>query len=622
MPEDERAEHRRLRKKKQHEQVQEEVHVEVHKHEQPDEVLEFPTVTPEEELEFLTFYYNTLGTIYQSSGAAVIASGQTPGYNAPGVDGVRWGRMRVVPCPASSPEVSVMLQGITGNSFVATAVTAPPYAANLATSILEEEEPEESEEDYIASSPHDLSNSSDSRALIALWQAKRAHDLYLALREEEKQRAQAEAREAERQAKGKANGGAEEEDEDSTGGGGIEEMESNRDSSGAGGPDGQGGNLNTHTTLGLPGFSSINIPNLSLAQLQSESRALGLFGFPHISNLGSVGGPAQRETQAQGLSTQSRGESESNLIFWSTQPIVLPQQVQQKQPTESQKALGMTQQFAERQAALLQAGAAAAGPGAAQKLINPYTMCSAADAATYSNLGATLYHLGNFPLALRCFFVALQIRLATIRPQEDEYIDVATSLNNLGVVLSQLQYYQPAWEYFSAAHDLARGRLDPVHPRLNLIANNLAKIRPRRQAILQAPGIIQQLRAIAEAKEMKEHIAREKRNAKAAKKGAKGEKPTARKTARPLKKGEEVPKEFHEDTRFFRPPVDGQAPVVPKPVEGAPPGPLGSAAAAIQVMPLRQFDVEMSTFGKLMLEFGPAKKKAKAAGGKKKGGKK
>ena len=614
MPEEERAEHRRLRKKKQHEHVQEEVHVEVHKHEQPDEVLEFPTVSPEEELEFLTFYYNTLGTIYQSAGAAVIASGQTPGFNAPGVDGVRWGRMRVVPCPASSPEVAAMMQGISGNSFVATAVTLPPYTTTLATSILEEEEPDESEEDFIASSPHDLSNSSDSRALIALWQAKRAHDLYLSLREEEKLKAQAEAKEAERQARGKANGGAEEEEEDGTGG--VEEMESNRDSAGNGGA--EGANLNTHTTLGLPGFSSINIPNLSLAQLQSESRALGLFGFPHVPHLSNPGQGAARETQLQGVQTQSSREDEANLIFWATQPIVAVQQQQagQKQPTESQKALGMTQQFADRQAALLQAGAAA-GPGAAQKLINPYTMCSSADAATYSNLGATLYHLGNFPLSLRCFFVALQIRLATIRPQEDEYIDVATSLNNLGVVLSQLQYYQQAWEYFSAAHDLARGRLDPVHPRLNLISNNLGKIRPRRQAILNAPGIIQQLRAIAEAKEMKEHIAREKRNAKAAKKGAKGEKPTARKTARPLKKGEELPKEFHEDTRFFRPPVEGQPPAVPKPVEGAPPQPLGSAAAAIRIMPLRQFDVEMSTFGKLMLEFGPAKKKTKAAGGKK-----
>jgi len=58
---------------------------------------------------------------------------------------------------------------------------------------------------------------------------------------------------------------------------------------------------------------------------------------------------------------------------------------------------------------------------------------------------------------------------------------------------------------------------------------------------------------------------------------------------------------------------------VPKRAEGSPPGPLGSAAAAIQTMPLRHWDVQMGEMQRLLLEFGPAKKsKAPAGDGKKK----
>ena len=612
--EDEDEDHPRQRKRKpktetQHQQ--EAAAQEISRHEQPDEVLEFPAVTPEEELEFLTFYYNVLGSIYQSAGASSTSSGsRIPGVQT---DTVRWGRMRVIPCPADNVIIRAMLEGTKHGAVAATSITQPAYAANLETSILDEEEPEESEEDYIASTPTDLSNSSDARALIALWQAKRAHDLYVQLKDGEKNKLAQEQRDRDAAARGKSQQDIDDDDDVASNGGQS---------------DGSSQSQNLHTTLGLPGFARINIPNLSLAQLQSESKALGLFGFPHITHLASGGGIGvgvdPRHAIGASLSSQ---EMESSHVFWSTQPIVRAAHVPHKL-TESHKSLQIN-----GGASSAQATAHNATPSTPQKLINPYAQCSSADAVTYSNLGTTLFHLGNYPLALRCFYVSLQIRLATLRPADDEYIDVATSLNNLGVVLSQLHFFATGWQYFSAARELALQRLDPVHPRLNLIQSNLSKIQPRRQGILAAPGLLQELRTMAETKERKEWEAREKRLAKAAKKGSKGgaksgapetsqpsARPSSRKTSRPGKKDEEKPKEFHEDPRFFQPVPEGQPPIVPPTVtvEGAPPPPLGTAAAAIKRMPLRQFDVEMGLMQKLSIEFGPAKKKAPAAGGKKK----
>lgn len=54
---------------------------------------------------------------------------------------------------------------------------------------------------------------------------------------------------------------------------------------------------------------------------------------------------------------------------------------------------------------------------------------------------------------------------------------------------------------------------------------------------------------------------------------------------------------------------------VPARAEGSPPPPLGTAAAAITMLPLRTWDVEMGAMQKQLLEFGPAKKKSKAAAG-------
>jgi hypothetical protein len=45
--------------------------------------------------------------------------------------------------------------------------------------------------------------------------------------------------------------------------------------------------------------------------------------------------------------------------------------------------------------------------------------------------------------------------------------------------------------------------------------------------------------------------------------------------------------------------------------------PMGSAAAMIKTMPLRQWDVQMGEFQKLLLEFGPPKKVGGAKKGKK-----
>lgn len=506
----------------------------------PEEVLEFPGVTPEEELEFLTFYYNTLGAVYASAGAA--ASIAADSFPVAGLDGVRWGRLKVLPCGAAHRAIRLMLEGTKAGAVVATAVTQPAYAANLETSILEEEEPEEREEDFLARSPADLSNSADRRALIALWQAKRAHDLYINLRDAERARHAAD----ELAARGGAPPRNDDEEEDG--------------SSSVGDGSGAGLGANTHTTLGVAAFAPINVPNLSLAQLQAESKALGLFGFPHMTNLAGVGGPAAHTVAGGGgAQTQSAQEQAQSFLFWSTQPIVAPTSSANAgagKATDSQKSLGGGGGGAGGSTS--QSGGSS-NNSAGQKLINPYQQCSSADAATYSNLGATLFHLGNHPLALRCFYVSLQIRVATLRPEEDEYVDVATSLNNLGVVLAHLRYFARAWEYFSAAESLVRSRLDPVHPRVALISNNLGKTRPRRQAVPSAPALLAELRTMAEKKERKEHELLAKRAAKLAKRGGKPEPPKP--PPRPAKKGEEKPKEFHEDPRWFQPHAEGQPPI-------------------------------------------------------------
>ena len=582
---------------------------------EPEEVLEFPAVSPEEELEFLVYYYNTLGGVYQSAAASGSQGGskRVTSAGGDGTGGIRWGKMKVIPCPADDPSIREMIVGTKSGAALGDRIghhrlqsgSAHAYSAQLNTPFIEEEEGGSNpDEDYIASSPSDLSNNSCARALIALWQAKRAHDLYVQLKEDEKARALAVQRAAEAAARGPNAGGLGEDEDDDRAHSSMGDNSSPLSLTGA----------PAASTLGRAAFATVNTPNMTLDAMQAEAKALCLFNFPHLSQHGSsVAGKTAATAVAKGgsaegvVSLQAQDRA-NNLLFWSTQPILVAAPKSKNAAASGGAHLESTKSLASVNAAgspTAAAGAAAAAgspvsaaaaPGSAAsiaaafaappvshapaipKLISPYVYCSAADALTYSNLGTCLFHLGNYPLALRCFFVGLQIRAAVLRPSDDEYVDLANSLNNLGVVLSALGYFAEAWSYFEAGLELAKARLDPIHPRLNILANNLLKIEPRRRRIASAPGVLQQLRDIATRKENKEVEALEKKLAKAAKKGAKGAKgkdgkgasrpgtsasarPGSSASKQPGKKDEPPPKEFHEDNRFFAPAVTGQPPI-------------------------------------------------------------
>jgi hypothetical protein len=643
--------------------------------EEQDDVLEFPEVTPEEELEFLVYFYNALGSVYQSAAAAPsnaasaatrsAAQQRVTSAGGDGSGGVRWGRMKVVPCLADDPAIRHMLRGTksgaqvgesgartggsnatedesgTSSMFAAASMDEDPSAAAGEEGEDEEADPLAADEEFLATSASDVSNNSSLRALIALWQAKRVHDLYVQMKQADKMKHVAMQRAAEAAARsGNAQGNNNGDDDDAS-----SNAHNNDDGSSVVlGPDGQPvpSSLNAHTTLGQAAFASLNHPNFPLDAMQAESKAMGLFGFPLVGGSGSGSGSG-----SGGKGGQQQRDQENSLLFWSTQPIVAPPP-SKKNNSDSNKNL-----FGAADRGTSGKGNGSAAPSAAASfspagvlpcasLINPYVQCSSADAMTYSNLSTTLFHLGNAALALRAAHVALQIRCATLRPEQDEFVDVATSLNNLGAILSSplLRLYPSAFAHVSAAEELLRTRLDPVHPRLALVGANLTKLRTRRQAVPTAPGLLQELRDMASAKEKKEHELREKQNAKAANK--KGNKAAAaapaRKPSAGGKKGEEVPKPFHEDPRYFQPPVAGAPPVVPPPPGAAaaaaggaeadpaavrpPLPPLGSAAAAITQMPLRQWDVQMGEMQKMLLEFGPAKKKAAVMDAKGKGKKK
>jgi len=610
---------------------------------EPEEVLEFPEVTPEEELEFLVYYYNALGSVYQSAAAAPSSGGgqRVTSAGGDGTGSVRWGRIKVIPCPADDPVIRDMLCGTksgaqlgdagarTGGSNAddASGITSMLAASSLDdddSSSARDSDPLASDEEFMATSAADLSNNSSLRALIAFWQAKRAHDVYVQIMEADRAREIAIQRASEAAARGVQNNGNNGEEDDTA--------SSTLDDGSGLGPDGKPlGPANAHTTLGQSAFAALNIPGLSLDALQAESKAMGLFGFPAVQQM-----PSAAPGAAGGRSSSQR-DQENSLLFWSTQPILAaPVGKGTSSSNKSLSGLFGSSGSVASLSAPSSSGGRASGNGVgvggglpASGLINPYMQCSSADAATYSNLSTTLHHLGNFPLALRAAHVALQIRCATLRPSDDEFVDVATSLNNLGAVLAALQLYPAAHDHFAAAEELLRTRLDPVHPRLALVGQNLTKVRTRRQGMASAPALLQELRNMASGKERKAHDAQEKRMAKAARRGAKAAAAPARKFTPAGKKGEEPPKEFHEDPRYFQKPVEGQPPVVPPPppphVEGEPEKPLppiGTAAAAITQMPLRQFDVQMGNMQKMLLEFGPAKKKAPAADAKGKKGKK
>lgn len=113
----------------------------------------------------------------------------------------------------------------------------------------------------------------------------------------------------------------------------------------------------------------------------------------------------------------------------------------------------------------------------------PFDYCSPATALTYSNMGAALYHLKRYDLALRCFYTAQQIRFLCLNVSSDEFVDIGTTLNNIGVCLFQLDRFQESYLYMQSAEEIMTQRLELIHPRLTAVRSNLDKVRPKRKQI-------------------------------------------------------------------------------------------------------------------------------------------
>jgi len=722
-----------------------------------DEIIELPTVSAEEELEFLLFYYNTLGSIYASAasassavGGAVVSGIVSGGGAAAGgasTGGTRWGRMRVIAAPAAHPSVTEMLEGTRGYLGALSAQythggssqqnTGRPSAldrrnslnsamgtsrsTDLNTMLVEEcfsddemgggedetdggiydrdmdmdsgarsivegssggsvgyrareleqqyreaaaSAYDEEEEEFLVSSTASLKNNSSARALVALFQALRAHDAYVQHRMTVLKKMEWMSRTM----SGGASTSAKAADGDEGEEVGDEEKEGDEDTSSSAAAAGTTGDANDasdlasltrdqfappqdprHSTAGNPMFSRINVPSMSLEALQAEARALGLFELakvfgPSTAN-GGLGGESSNASLAYGASsapqsTPSSLEEDRQRIetFWSLQPPVFNPNATQGMGGTQRLGTAIGGFHGESQKSLASFGSTSSlpdGSGGASisnmtnghstsvvcRLLNPFVLCSPADATTYSNIGLALYQLDNLPLALRCFHVSLRIRLACLNPQEDEFGDVASSLNNIGVVLAAMGCFPEAFEWMTAAKQVVETRFSQVHPRRTLVDQNLAKLKTRRVGLASAESggsaLMQQLRTIAETKEKKEWDARERRLAKLKKSKKQQQQHPPRP---PAGKEVEPPKEFHENPKWFKPLAPGETPLVPpkNPDPDAPLPPLGSAAASITRMPLRQWQVAPGDMSRLQKEFGTGagKKKGAAAGAK------
>jgi len=62
---------------------------------------------------------------------------------------------------------------------------------------------------------------------------------------------------------------------------------------------------------------------------------------------------------------------------------------------------------------------------------------------------------------------------------------VASSLNNMGACFFAQTRYALAQKYFKSAHELAKERLNRVHPRLGLMQQNLDRTKPLTKVIHQ-----------------------------------------------------------------------------------------------------------------------------------------
>lgn len=222
-------------------------------------------------------------------------------------------------------------------------------------------------------------------------------------------------------------------------------------------------------------------------------------------------------------------------------------------------------------------------------VVNPFQWCSTASAVTYSNLGAAAYHLQKYEVALRCLYVSCQLRFACLQVEDDEYIDISSSLNNVGCALAELKRFEESYQYFCSSEQLMQGRLHPIHPRWTCVRNNMEKVKPRQQQIdLTALTSVFRISGVPK---RPEELPRPK--VKPAKKGAK-EDPNQQ----PV---EEDPTKYGLDPKFFQDRGDKKVP------EG--------------FIPLRHFSVSVNEYQRMLLEASEGGKKKKGKGGGKGKGK-
>ncbi len=71
----------------------------------------------------------------------------------------------------------------------------------------------------------------------------------------------------------------------------------------------------------------------------------------------------------------------------------------------------------------------------------------------------------------------------TINPLSAEYVEIGSTLNNLGCCLYELRRFGDAYTYFLSAEEVFTNKLDRVQPRLNAVRQNMEKIAPLRKKI-------------------------------------------------------------------------------------------------------------------------------------------
>jgi tetratricopeptide (TPR) repeat protein len=91
----------------------------------------------------------------------------------------------------------------------------------------------------------------------------------------------------------------------------------------------------------------------------------------------------------------------------------------------------------------------------------------------YNMIGNALFDLGEFHTALCVLQAALDMRFQSIDPTQPEYVDCASTINSIGVVLFCMGSFAASRYYFEAAADLIAQFLPLAHVRRATIRENI-----------------------------------------------------------------------------------------------------------------------------------------------------